>query len=137
MTSNSQEVSIETPSQVVNIIDRCEQGPPGAAGTGIIQLQYDGLVALDNAIVDQVALADNWAADWLVTVIDTNGDSRSSKVSAIHNNSVVKYRRYASGGDPIAFGVSVEISGLNMVLRVTNHHNTSLDVRIARYGVET
>ena len=137
LQNDSQQVSVEVNSPVTNILEKCIQGPPGQAGTGITQVNYDNLTPTTNAVADYVAIADNWAMKWLITAIDTDGLTRSSEITAIHNSSTVKHTRANQGGDPVPFGVDVEISGSNMVLRVTNYHSKSLNLRIARFGVET
>lgn len=127
-------VSVIVNEDITQVVSVGEQGPSGAAGSGVqinTSVNAAGVVTADS-----VSLTVDQGVDWVVIATDTaTGAAVYARVNviAVHRVSTVTHAVYGRMGDRI-FTVDVDILSGEMRLRVTNNHTESLDINVLRFA---
>lgn len=117
-------------------------GPPGAPGTGIVEVDFGTLIASATATIDSVAISTERCVSWHVCV-ETAGGGKSQMwmVMAVNdggtgvNHVLFGKVRAPQAGGPLAIATAVDISAGTMRLRLTNNEAFSVSVSVTRVSI--
>lgn len=131
-----EQTTVVTEGPTEFVIAECKQGPagpPGADGSGVIEVDFGTVTDGNTEVVDSVLRGVYRSVKWIATLTDSAGMLyKSYEVMAVHNGTVAFHSCYGRVGDTIAVDTDVVVTGANLELSITNNHGSDIEVKVQR-----